>query len=78
MISQEYADTVKNKNGNYTYGEFIDYLEARNLSTKEIKSSAGININKSGKTLIKKNNLMRYMIIFWLCGDPMRVCIRKK
>ena len=27
MISEEYADTVKNKNGNYTYGEFIDYLE---------------------------------------------------
>ena len=63
MISQEYADTVKNKNGNYTYGEFIDYLEARNLSTKEIKSSAGININKSGKTLIKKKQFDFHLLL---------------
>lgn len=74
MISQEYADTVKNKNGNYTYGEFIDYLEARNLSTDEIKSSAGININKSGKTLIKKkqfDEIYDYLLALWGSDEGM-------
>lgn len=68
MAAQGYVDSKVRTDGNYTYGELMDYLEARGLDREELKESAGINITKSGSSYIRKkqfDEIYDYLLALW-------------